>query len=63
MKELNLSNEGMLDTLCQEKVEAILTLLSRGVTAELQTYETIGEGFHKIADTSRRLPGPDAGRP
>ncbi|KAI8915543.1 hypothetical protein EDD86DRAFT_196300 [Gorgonomyces haynaldii] len=48
IKRLSLENEHMFDILAQKKVEPILLNLQRAVTAEMETYETILEGMHKI---------------
>ncbi|KAJ3321049.1 hypothetical protein HDV06_004607 [Boothiomyces sp. JEL0866] len=48
IKRLSLYNECIPDKLSQENVPFILQLLTKTVEAELETYETISEGFHKI---------------
>ncbi|EGF82877.1 hypothetical protein BATDEDRAFT_86391 [Batrachochytrium dendrobatidis JAM81] len=52
IKRLSIENETLYDTLSHEDMENILNLISRGVVAELETYDTIMEGFHKIGSAA-----------
>ncbi|KAH9273473.1 hypothetical protein BASA83_004139 [Batrachochytrium salamandrivorans] len=52
IKRLSIENETLYDTLSHQDMECILNLISRGVVAELETYDTIMEGFHKIGSAA-----------
>ena len=48
INRLEYENTNMVDTFAQQKIEFLLEVLARCVPAELQTFDTIVEGFSKV---------------
>jgi hypothetical protein len=54
IKRLSIENRTIPDYLSQKHVPFILKMLSKGVEAKLQCFETIQEGFNKVSIINSR---------